>query len=235
MKHKPVLLTLLALVTATAALLLLHRPPPIPAPVVLHPTEQQAAQVRHHMEALQEELQPEEPPQKSARPVRKKAPSPALPKIRTLRLSEEDLNVYLAGDQAARKMLAARGVKTVQILLSEPANLTIRAAVTIKDHAQNVQLDGGLAPDPKLGLRYTATHAQVGRFPLLPAVVTAQANTLAAGIAGQMHGHLPLLIQSVQVQGKVLVLTGTLVKRSRTNMPAPQPPLPTLPLDRHRL
>ena len=233
MKHKPVLLTLLALVTVTAALL--HRPPPIPAPVVLHPTEQQAAQVRHHMEALQEELQPEEPPQKSARPVRQKAPSPAPPKTRTLRLSEEDLNVYLAGDQAARKMLAARGVKTVQILLSEPANLTIRAAVTIKDHAQNIQLDGGLAPDPKLGLRYTATHAQVGRFPLLPAIVTAQANTLAAGIAGQMHGRLPLLIQSVQVQGKVLVLTGTLVKRSHTNMPAPQPPLSALPLDRHRL
>ena len=233
MKHKPVLLTLLALVTATTALL--HRPPTIPAPVVLHPTEQQAAQVRHHMEALQEELQPEEPPQKSARPVRKKAPSPASPKMRTLRLSEEDLNVYLAGDQAARKMLAARGVKTVQILLSEPANLTIRAAVTIKDHAQNIQLDGGLAPDPKLGLRYTATHAQVGRFPLLPAVVAAQANTLAAGIAGQMHGRLPLLIQSVQVQGKMLVLTGVLIKRRRVNLPAPKGQPPALPLDRHRL
>lgn len=215
-------------------LLLLRRPPPVPPPVVLHPTTQQAAQAQRHWEALQQELQPEEPPRKTMPAGGQKA---APPKPRTLRLSEEDLNVTLAGNQAARRLLAARGVKTVQIILSEPANLTIRAAVSVKGRPQNVQLDGGLAPDPKLGLRYTATRAQVGRLPLPPSVVTAQANALAARFTGQMHGRLPFVIQSVQVQGKMLVLTGlpvkrNSVKRERVRPPAPASPRPASPARR---
>lgn len=231
MKHKLTLLAAaLAAVLAVTALLLGRRPPPVPPPVVLRPTARQAAQTQRHLDALQQQLQPEETPQESAPATRRTAPSQAAPlQPRTLRLSEEDLNVALAGNQAARRLLAARGVKTVQIILSEPANLTIRAAVSVKGRPQNVQLDGGLAPDPKLGLRYTATHAQVGRLPLPPALVTAQANALAARLAGQMRGHLPLLIQSVRVQGKTLVLTGLLVKRSRVRLPAPASPRPASP------
>jgi len=230
-KRKTALLALLAAV-AVIALLLLRRPPPVPPPVLLHPTTQQSAQATRHLEALQQELQPEEPPQKNTRSGRQKASLPAPPKLHTLRLSEEDLNVYLAGNQAARKMLAARGVKTVQIILSEPANLTIRAAVSVKGRSQNVQLDGGLTPDPRLGLRYTATRAQVGRFPLPPAVVTAQANALAARLAGQMHGRLPLTVQSVRVQGKMLVLSGLLVKRRRVRPHPSASPPPELPARR---
>ena len=225
MRRKPVLLTLLVLALAAAALLLLRRHPPVPLPVVLRPTVRQAAQAQRHLEALQQQLQPE-PPQRRALPGRQTA-SP--PRPRTLRLSEEDLNVTLAANPAARKMLAARGVKAVQIILSEPANLTIRAAVLVKGRPQNIQLDGGLAPDPKLGLRFTATHAQVGRFPLPPAAVTAQANALAARLAAQMHGPLPLTIQSVQVQGKTLVLTGLLVKRSPVKQSLVRPPAPASP------
>lgn len=232
MKRRASLLALLAVALAVMALLLLRRPPPVPPPIVLHPTPRQTARATRHMEALQQELQPEEPPQKGTGGGRQKAPPPAPPKPRTLRLSEEDLNVYPAGNQGARKLLAARGVKAVQIILSEPANLTIRAAVSVKGRPQNVQLDGGLAPDPKLGLRYTATHAQVGRFPLPPAAVTAQANALAARFARQMRGRLPLVVQSVQVQGKMLVLTGLLVKRTRVGPPSPASPRPASPAHR---
>ena len=129
-------------------------------------------------------------------------------------------------------MLAARGVKAVQIILSEPANLTIRAAVLVKGRPQNLQIEGGLAPDPRLGLRFTATHAQVGRFPLPPAVVTTQANALAARLAGRMRGRLPLTVQSVRVQGKMLVLTGVLVRRGRITPPAPASPRPMSPARR---
>jgi len=230
-KRKPALLALLAAALAVMALLFLRRPLPLP-PVVLHPTTQQSARAMRHMEALQQELQPEESLQKSTLLGRRKASAPASPKPRTLRLSEEDLNVYLAGNQSARRLLAAQGVKTVQIILSEPANLTIRAAVSVKGRPQNVQLNGALAPDPKLGLRYTATHAQVGRFPLPPAVVTAQANALAARLTRQMHGRLPLTIQSVRVQGKMLVLTGLLIKRRRVAPPAPASPRSALPARR---
>ena len=243
MKRKPALLTLLAVALAAIALLLLRRPPPVPPPVILRPTTAQTAQAQRHMEALQKELQPETSPQealpqeempKGARTRQGKAAQEKAvpPRLRTLRLSEEDLNVTLDGSPVARKMLAARGVKAVQIILSEPANLTIRAAVLVKGRAQNVQLDGSLAPDPKLGLRYTATHAQVGRFPLPPAVVTAQANSLAARLAGQMHGRLPLAIQSVHVEGKMLVLTGLLIQRTRVRPPAPASPPPTSPAHR---
>lgn len=233
MKRKPTALALLGVALAATALLFLRRPSPVPPPVVLYPTPRQAAQAQQHWEALQQELQPEAPPQERRPPGRQRV-SPKLlpPKPRTLRLSEEDLNVTLAGNQAARKLLAARGVKAVQIILSEPADMTIRAAVSVNGHPQNIQLDGRLAPDPKLGLRYTATHAQVGRFPLPPAVVTAQANALATRLAGQMHGRLPLTIQSVQVQGKMLVLTGLLVKRGRVRPPAPASPPPMSPARR---
>ena len=209
MKRKPILLTLLAVLVAGSALLLGRRPPAVPPPAALRPTPLQAAQVQRHLDVLQRQLQPDPAPPPVTAPSRRPAP----PKPRTLRLTEEDLNVTLAGNKSARKMLAARGVKAVQVILSEPAHLTVRATVLVKGRAQNIQLDGTLAPDPKLGLRYTATRAQVGRFPLPPAAVTAQADALAARLSGQMRGHLPLIVQSVRVQGKTLVLTGLLARR----------------------
>ena len=213
MKRKPILLTLLAVLAAVlvaaAVLLLGRRPPPVPSPVVLRPTPLQAAQVQRHLDVLQQQLQSDPLPPPGVPPSRRPAPS----RQRTLRLTEEDLNVTLAGNKSARKMLAARGVRAVQVILSEPAHLTVRATVLVKGRAQNIQLDGTLAPDPKIGLRYTATHAQVGRFPLPPAAVTAQTDALAARLSGQMSGHLPLTIQGVRVEGKTLVLTGLLARR----------------------
>lgn len=209
MKRKPILLTLLAVLVAGSALLLGRRPPAVPPPAALRPTPLQAAQVQRHLDVLQRQLQPDPAPPPGTAPSRRPAP----PKPRTLRLTEEDLNVTLAGNKSARKMLAARGVKAVQVILSEPAHLTVRATVLVKGRAQNIQLDGTLAPDPKLGLRYTATRAQVGRFPLPPAAVTAQADALAARLSGQMSDHLPLTIQGVRVEGKTLVLTGLLARR----------------------
>jgi len=219
-KRKPVLLTLLVVLLVAAALALLRRPPPVPPPVVLRPTHRQAAQAQRHLDALQRQLQPDPAPPPGTPPSLRPAP----PKPRTLRLTEEDLNVTLAGNKGARRMLAARGVKAVQVILSEPDHLTLRATVLVKGRPQNIQLDGALSPDPKLGLRYTATRAQVGRFPLPPAAVTAQADALAARFAGQMRGHLPLTVQSVRVQGKTLILTGLLVNRARVKPPAPASP-----------
>ena len=209
MKRKPILLTLLAVLVAGSALLLGRRPPAVPPPAALRPTPLQAAQVQRHLDVLQRQLQPDPAPPPVTAPSRRPAP----PKPRTLRLTEEDLNVTLAGNKSARKMLAARGVKAVQVILSEPAHLTVRATVLVKGRAQNIQLDGTLAADPQIGLRYTATRAQVGRFPLPPAAVTAQADALAARLSGQMSDHLPLTIQGVRVEGKTLVLTGLLARR----------------------
>ena len=228
MKRKPILLTLLAVLVAAATLLLLRRPPPVPPPAVLRPTPLQAAQVQRHLDVLQQQLQPDPLPPPGVPPSRQPAP----PRQRTLRLTEEDLNVTLAGNKNARKMLAARGVRAVQVILSEPAHLTVRATVLVKGRAQDIQIDGTLAPDPKIGLRYTATHAQVGRFPLPPAAVTAQADALAARLSGQMSGFLPLTIQTVRVEGKTLILTGLLARRMSVRPPAPASPRSTSPAHR---
>ena len=215
MKRKVTLLVLLLAGLAGVALLW-RRPPPVPAPVVLHPSAQQVASAQQRLQALM--LDPAPPPPVAASPARTSHPirarhSPSLhpalpPKRRTLRLSEQDLNVYLAGSHAARKMLAARHIQALQIVLTPPSALTLRAAVVWSGRTQNVQVDGLLAADPKRGLRYTASQAQVGRLPLPPALVTHQADTLAARFFAQAQGRLPLTIQAVQVQGKTLVLTG---------------------------
>lgn len=230
MKRKPAILVFVVLGGAALALIVLRRHPPAPPPVILHPTPQRLAQAQRHLEALQTEaLQPdtlaaeavhlEAPPTPSTQALRRHgAASVRRPALRTLHISEEDLNVYLAGNQATRKLLGAHGVKAVQLVLNEPAHLTIHASVALRGRAQNVQLDGSLTPDPQTGLRFTATHAQVGRFPMPPAVVTAQANAIAARLLKKVHGRLPLAIRSVQVQGKTLVLTGVLVR----SHPAPR-------------
>ena len=233
MKRKPAILALVVLAGVALAFLFLRRHQPAPPPIVLHPSPQRLAQAQQHLEVLQSEvMQSEIAPARTPLPAAHRGAVPhgatavRQPVLRTLRLSEEDLNVYLAGNPATRKMLVVSTVfEAVQLVLNEPANLTIHAAVALKGRAQNVQLDGSLAPDPKTGLRFTATQAQVGRFPMPPAVVTAQANALAARLLKKVHGRLPLAIQSVQVQGKMLVLTGILVRRR----PAPRQAPPRKP------
>lgn len=240
--RRPAILALVILGAGGLTLLFLRRHPPAPPPVVLHPTPQRLAQAQNHLQALQSEvLQTETVPTEAVPPKVRSHVSPRLvpmirrPALRTLRVTEEDLNVYLAGNQATRKLLGANGVRAVQIVLTEPSNLTIHAAVAMKGHSQNVQLDGSLAPDPKLGLRFTATHAQVGRFPMPPAVVTAQANAVAARLLKKVHGRLPLVIQSVQVQGKMLVLTGILVRRVLPPQRVPASPQSASPARRSPL
>ncbi len=199
--NKRALVVLPVLGLAAAGLFLALRSRPVPPPRILHPTTQQAALAQKHMESLQEQF------------IAPATPSLHAQTPRTLRISEDDLNVYLASSRSARKLLLSRGVQAVQITLQEPSNLSLRASVAVQGRPRNVQLDGTLAADPKLGLRFSATHVQVGRFPLPPAVVTAQANALAKRFERQMAGRLPLAIQSVQVQGKQLVLTGIPVIR----------------------
>lgn len=178
------------------------RPQPVPPPRVLHPTPRQAALAQQHIEGLSEQL---------TRPARSGP--------RTLRVSENDLNIYLASNRSLHAQLLSHGVQAVQVTLEEPANVTLRAAITLNGRPQNVQLDGALAPDSQLGLRFTATHAQVGQFPLPSAALTAQANALAARFGRQMAGRLPLAIQSVQVQNKSLLVTGVPITRRAAASP----------------
>lgn len=187
----------LLLPLGVAGLLYALRPPPVPPPLALHPTARRAALAERHVEGVKNEVL---------------APTGHGP--RTIRVSEDDLNVYLASSRPVRTLLKSRGVQAVQITLQQPAGLTLRAAVRLQGQVRNVQIDGLLAADPDLGLRFTATHAQVGRVPLPAALLTRQANALAARFSHLLASRMPLSIQSVQVQGHTLVVRGTPVTHS---------------------
>lgn len=165
------------------------RPGPAPPPVVLRPTVRQAAETQKHLDAL-----------------RKTVSKPGGP--RTLRLSENDINVALASNPSLKKLLAAHGVKDVQVVLQEPDSVVVHASAAVQGHVHNIQISGAFAPDPKVGVRFTATHAQVGSLPLPAALVTSEANGLAAHFSRQFLSHAALSVQGVYVQKKDLVIVG---------------------------
>ena len=189
LKRSAVLGILLGLFAAGGAGWLLLRPAPAPPPVVLHPTARQVTQTQQRLAGLNQA-------------ATKPQPGP-----RILRLSETDLNVTLASNKSVHQLLTKRGVEAVQIVLGEPNAVVLHAAVRVQGHVQNVQISGTLSPDPKTGLRFTATGAQAGRVPLPAALVNAQANQLAARFSQPLLSRLSLTIQSVSVQKKDLILT----------------------------
>ncbi len=189
MKRKTPLILLSIAILGVAAWLLL-RPRPAPPPVLLHPTAGQVAETQKRLAGLG---------QSAAKP----GTGP-----RTLRLSESDINVALAGSKPLRKLLTAHGVQAVQVVLSEPDSLTLHATATVRGQTQNVQVDGTFAPDPKTGLRFNATQAQLGTLPLPAPIVTAEAGGIANHFARQFVSRLSLSVQSVSVQKKDLVIVG---------------------------
>ncbi len=172
------------------------RPEP-PAPTVPHPTARRVTQATRHLESI---FQPP-PPSSPLSPIREAAP-------RTLRVSEDDLNVALAGNAAARRQLRAYGISAVQVLLTPPSNLSLRVAMRVQGQPRRVRIDGTLSPDAKQGLRYTVTRAQVGQFLLPPALATTQAEKLVHGVLQRNHQHSPITVQRVQVADKMLIITG---------------------------
>ncbi len=168
----------------------LLRPAPAPPPVALRPSVRQVAETQKHLDVL-------------GKTVSRPGTGP-----RTLRLSENDINVALASSPSLKKLLTTHGVKAVQIVLQEPDSVVVHASATVQGRVQNIQISGAVAPDPKLGVRFTATSAQVGSLPLPAALVTSQANGLAARFSRQLLSHFSLSVQGVYVQKKDLVIVG---------------------------
>ncbi len=216
MTRRAAILVFLAAGLAAFGLVVLRRPPAVPPPAALHPTALQAASAQRRLESLTAPL----------------ARGAGPPVSHTLRVSEEDLNVFLAGSPAARRLLAAHGVQAIQVFLLEPSGLTIRATMDFHGHPQNVQFDGLLAPDPQLGLRFTVTHAQVGRFPVPALVLARQADALAARFSRSMRRRLPITVQSVRVVGKMLLLSGPPVPPAATPRKVPASPRAASPVRR---
>lgn len=200
-----------------AAGLLVHRvgPRPVPPPVVPAYTPQQSAQAEADLDTLREQLtRPAPPPGVPSAPDAQTnppaQPQPQTPRPRAMRLelSQQDLNAYLATNPNAKLFLARQGVKAVQIIFQPPSNLLIRAAVLYRGRPANVQITGRVQPSPRTLVRLVATGAQVGRLPIPPKAVSAQADKLAAQFTRKLRGRLPFSVRAVQVVGDRLVLTG---------------------------
>lgn len=184
------LLTVLGLLLFSGLGWFFLRPAPAPPPVVLRPTAHQVAETQKHLDVL-------------GKAVAKPGTGP-----RTMRLSENDINVALASNPSLKKLLTAHGVKNVQIVLQEPDSILVHASAAVQGHVQNIQISGAVVPDPKLGVRFTARNAQVGSLPLPAALVTSEANGLAARFSRQLLSHFSLSVQGVYVQKKDLVIVG---------------------------
>ena len=196
-KRSVPVLAALFIVSALGTFFSLRLRPEPPLPAVPHPTARRVAQATQHLELL---LQPPPPSSSTS------SPQPVGP--RTLRVSEDDLNVTLAGNAAARRQLRAYGISAVQVLLTPPSNLSLRVAMKVQGQPRRVRIDGTLSPDAAQGLRYTVTRAQVGQFLLPPALATTQAQKLVHSFLRRAHQHLPLTVQTVQVADKTLIITG---------------------------
>ncbi len=176
-----------------------------PPPVVPHPTVQRVAQATHRLETL---FQPEPPAAgPHAKGLQAKGPHTP-PKPRTLRVSEDDINVYLAGNAAARALLKSHGVQAVQVVLTPPNAITLHAIFILRGQPRTVLISGIVTPNPTQGVNFAATQAQAGHFPLPPGVVSSQAQTILRGFIVRSHHRLPLTVQSLDIEGKTLVITG---------------------------
>jgi len=208
-KRRVGLLVFALVVLAGLATLLTRKP--VPPPVVATYTPRQAQAAQEHINAVRAELfQPD------ARPSAQSADTAAVQHVRQahgpdlvrLQLSQADLNAYLATNPQVKAMLANRHVQAVQALLRPPHGMTVRATLLRGGHSYNIQLETTVRADPKAGMQVSITGAQVGRLPLPPALVTAQANKIAGQMTGKMRGRLPLVLKDVRVQGDHLVLIG---------------------------
>jgi hypothetical protein len=198
------------------------RPKPVPPPVVRVYTVQQAATAQQHVAALSAQLLPPAP---EPTPLPARPSSPATPHIRQkaapraasvhLQLSEADLNTILATNSQVVQALRAHSVSAVQILLREPQDVDIRAAVTYKGHPANMEIVGTLQASRKTIVQLVATHAQIGRVLVPPGVVTREAGQLADQFTKRIRGRMPLQVQQVQVIKDDLVLTGVRLAKPR--------------------
>ena len=189
-----------------------------PPPVVPHPTVQRVAQATHRLETLFQTVPP------AAGPHAENQHTPIQP--RTVRVSEDDINIYLAGNAAARALLKSRGVEAVQIVLTPPNAVTLHAIFVLHGEPRTVQISGLLTPNPTQGVNFAATQAQAGHFPLPPGVVSSQAQTILRGFVHRSHHRLPLTVQSLQIEGKTLVITGLPVSPEISSPETPPPASP---------
>jgi hypothetical protein len=207
-------------------------PKPVLPPKIIAYSPQQAAEAKQHLDDLGAQLaepaldttapasapQPSAPgprTQQTAAPVQTLTPKP--PSIVRLQLSQADLNTYLATDKKIKPLLTARGIQAVQVSLLPPHNVVFRAAVLYRGRKTNIQIAGALLPSPDTLARLDATQAQVGSLPLPPKTVTAQADRIASQFIGHLRGRLPITVQTIEVVGDHLILTGIRHPRAPTH------------------
>jgi hypothetical protein len=221
----PLLLLLVALYYA-------YGPKPPRPPVVLPVSPEQAAAAAQRIDAVRQALT--QPPSvnssaavgpssghasssHASRPLRatlRSMPPPPVVEKRgpggvdqvTMRVTQSDINAYLASNPKIHAFLLSRGIHAVSVELNPPDEITVRAAATYQGLSGNGVLTAALTPDPNTVIHLDITDARFGRLP--PALIKATADQIVGRLLGRAHGALPLDVRSVQVVGTDLVLNG---------------------------
>lgn len=222
----------ISLLLLAIALYLAYGPKPPPPPIVLPVSHQQAAAATSRIDAVRQALiqPPTAPAQASSAPNIAHASSgpharvPSFPAhlvppppvevtrrpnggdMVTLRVSQSDVNAYLASDPKSIALLRAHGVHAVSVNFDPPNQITIHAAATFHGMSGNGIVTASLVPDPKTGMRLNIQDARFGRLP--PSALTSAANTIVARVLQTHHAPLGLTIRSAQIVGTELVITG---------------------------
>ena len=217
------------------AVYLAYGPKPPPPPVVLPVSPQQAAAVAQRIDAVRQALiQPPPapavpgtaqsplsgsgtralPPLAHPAPPAHPMPPPPVEVTRrpngndqvTMRLSQTDVNAYLASDPKSVALLRAHGVQAVSVNFDPPNQITIHAAADFHGVSGDGIIHAAIVPDPQTGVRLNITDARFGRLP--PPALTATANSLVNSLLRRQHAPLGLSIRSAQIDGTELVITG---------------------------
>lgn len=219
MKRRKSFLALLFLLVAAAVVIRVFMPKPAPAPVVKQYTPQEAQTAERNISAVQKKIvgQPALvpiPPPYGAVPQNGNDAKPNIQSrdardVVRVQLSEADLNAYAATDSQVKAALAKKGVRAVQILLSEPSNIILRAAITYKGRAANLQVAGTLVPSAKTMMGVHVSSAKIGSVPIPAGTVSAEVDKLAFDAAEPMRNSLRLVVNDVRVVNHNLILIGT--------------------------
>jgi hypothetical protein len=131
----------------------------------------------------------------------------------TIHLSEDDINTTIATNPDIKQQLAAHGVQAAQLAFAPPNIVTAFVKIVYHDQPADAEVMGALSPDSDGGLQFAAQEVKVSDVPVplksaQPIIDKAEAILLPKADSG-----LPIRVQTIDVRGKVIYLTGPAKKR----------------------
>jgi hypothetical protein len=128
--------------------------------------------------------------------------------IRTIRISDNDINVVLAGDAGVISDMKSKGLTNAHIKFADPSNVSFSATVQKDGHAQSITIDGTLATSTDGDLSYSPHAVRLGALPLPESTFDKLIRRECDGVLKLGIQRLPISVQTVAVKNHQLILSG---------------------------